>query len=346
MRAFVTGATGLLGNNLVRLLLSEGHEVVALVRSRAKAAQQFPGLPLTLVEGDMKNVAAFAPAMAGCEVVFHTAAYFRESFQPGEHDDQLKAINVDGSIKLLEAAEQQGVRRVIYTSSSGVIGMRPGEEWGDETTPPDAHTYANPYFHSKVLAEAEIARFLERSALEVVLILPGWMFGPGDAAPTGSGEVILSLINRTLPGMIPGGGAPVDARDVAQAMLNAVSRGISGERYIVGGDRFVSFREIADTFQQVSGLPAPQLDIPRPVAYMIALGSEIAARITGKPALITRQALRTLGARRTTRSSKAIRELGATFRPFAETLRDEVAWFQQQRAPGTTSERAAHAVSR
>jgi dihydroflavonol-4-reductase len=317
---------------------------VALVRSRAKAAQQFPGLSLTLVEGDMKHIPAFAPTMAGCEIVFHTAAYFRESFQPGEHDAELKAINIDGTIKLLEEAERQGVKRVIYTSSSGVIGMRPGEEWGDEASQPDTHVYANPYFHSKVLAEAEIAKFLQRSSLEVVLILPGWMFGPGDAAPTGSGEVVLSLINRTLPGMIPGGGSPVDVRDVAQAMINAMTRGISGERYIVGGDTFMTFREIANTFQQVSGLPAPKLDIPGPVAYLIALSSEIAARLTGKPALITRQALRTLGERRTTRSTKAIRELGATFRPFAETLRDEVAWFQQHMKKGHTGEATQRAT--
>ena len=332
MRVCVTGATGLLGNNLVRILLQAGHEVVAVVRSPEKAADLFAGLELTFVQGDMKNVAGFAPALDGCELLFHTAAYFREYFQPGDHWPELKAINIDGTLDLLAEAERRGVRRVIYTSSSGVIGMQPGQEWGDETSAPDALVMENLYFRSKLLAEQEIASFLGQSRLEVVLILPGWMFGPGDAAPTSSGQIMLTFIKGEMPGTIPGGGAPVDVRDVAQAMITAVDRGISGERYIVGGDQFITFRELADTFAKASGLPAPRFSIPAPMAYMIALASELGTRVTGRPALITRSALRTLQLRRSTRSTKAVRELGASFRPLVETLRDEVAWYRQHRS--------------
>jgi dihydroflavonol-4-reductase len=340
MRVCVTGATGLLGNNLVRMLLQGGHEVVAVVRSKEKAARLFDGLGLTFVEGDMKQVAGFAHALDGCELLFHTAAYFREYFQPGDHWAELKAINIDGTLELLAEAERRGVRRVIYTSSSGVIGMEPGQEWGDEASAPDALVMENLYFRSKLLAEQEIARFLAKSKLELVHILPGWMFGPGDAAPTSSGQIIISLIKNEQPGMIPGGGAPVDVRDVAQAMIAAADRGVSGERYIVGGDRFVSFRELADTFTAATGLPTPSLNIPAPLAYLIALASELSARLTGSPALITRSALRTLQERRTTRSAKAIRELGASFRPLSETLRDEVAWYRQHRPEWLSAPRA------
>lgn len=88
---FVTGATGLLGNNLVRLLLERGLVVRALARSQAKARAQFGEIPgLTIIEGDMQDVAGFAPALTGCDVVFHTAAYFRESYGGGKHWAMLK----------------------------------------------------------------------------------------------------------------------------------------------------------------------------------------------------------------------------------------------------------------
>lgn len=328
MRAFVTGGTGLLGSNLVQLLIEQGYEVRALVRSRSKAAQAFAGLSVELVEGDMANIAGFAAALEGCDVLFHTAAYFREYYQRGDHWATLQAINVDGTIALLRAAEQRGVAKVIYTSSSGVIGMEPGADWGDERTPPDAYALANLYFRSKVLAEQRVAEFLAGSKLPVVLILPGWMFGPGDAAPTSSGQLVLDYINRKLPGVISGGGTPVDVRDVAQAMINAVSRGVSGERYIVGGDTFVGFDELFALLEQASGVPRPRLRIPHALALGLAFVLEAASRFSGKPALITLNGLRAVQERRTTRSDKARRELGATFRPLADTLRDEVAWFR------------------
>jgi dihydroflavonol-4-reductase len=330
MHAFVTGATGLLGNNLVRLLVQQGYQVTALVRSQAKATRLFAGLDLRLVEGDMRDVASFADALAGCQVLFHTAAYFREYFQPGNHWETLEAINVRGTLALLAQAERRSVERVIYTSSSGVIGMRPGQAWGDEQDSPDDYVLRNLYFRSKVLAEQQIARFLETSALPLVLILPGWMFGPGDAAPTSSGQLVLDFLKRALPGLISGGGAPVDVRDVAQAMINAVERGRSGERYIVGGDHFVSFAELFQMLEQVSGVPAPRLPIPLPVMLAYAAASELYGRLSGKPVLATISGVRTLQARRQTRSDKAVRELGASFRPLVETLRDEVAWFREQ----------------
>src|SRR5215471_5519632 len=133
MRAFITGSTGLLGNNLVRLLCEQGYEVTALVRSRAKAARLFVGLNVSLVEGDMRDVAAFGAALEGCDILFHTAAYFREYFQPGDHWKTLEAINVKGTRTLLEEAERRGIQKVIYVSSSSVIGSQSSAAPGDES---------------------------------------------------------------------------------------------------------------------------------------------------------------------------------------------------------------------
>ena len=98
MHAFVTGATGLLGSNLVQALLGQGYEVRGLVRSKEKALRVFPAQKIDFVTGDMSDVAAFAPSLAGCDVLFHTAAYFREYYQPGDHKGTLEKINVQGTI--------------------------------------------------------------------------------------------------------------------------------------------------------------------------------------------------------------------------------------------------------
>ncbi|WP_218081141.1 SDR family oxidoreductase [Anthocerotibacter panamensis] len=327
MRMFVTGSTGLLGSNLIRLLTQQGHQVVALSRSSLKARRAFEDLDVQVVTGDIADIQGFAAQLAGCDVLFHTAAYFRESFQPGDHWQMLENINIKGTIQLLEAAAAHQVKKVIYVSSAGVIGMKPSGAPGDESTPPGIQAERNLYFKSKVLAEEAVFSFLRRSSLPVVLVLPGWMFGPGDAAPTSSGQLVLDYLNRNIPGILDGGAGIVDARDTAQAMLSAVERGRSGERYIVGGN-FYTLAEILTLLHKVTSVPAPTLPIPRPMALAIAWGSELYSKLTGQPILISRDAVEGLQSKVWADSTKARHELGAQFRPLEETLRDEVAWYR------------------
>lgn len=329
MKAFVTGATGLLGNNLVRLLVEQGIEVKALARSKEKAMKVFGDLPqIEIVVGDMAAVEDFSTELEGCDALFHTAAYFREYFQPGDHWKILENINVKGTLKILEEAEKRGVKKAIYVSSSGVIGLRPNGEAGDENTPPHPVTESNLYFKSKVVAEKAVDEFCRTHQLEVVQILPGWMFGLGDVAPTSSGQIILDYLSKKLPGSFDGGTAAVDARDVAQAMIDAVERGKNGEKYIVGG-KFTTLAQINETLEKVSGVPAPKMKIPNLMIWTYATVLEIYGRLTGKPILISRNAVATLQAKLDVSSEKAARELGAKFRPLEETLRDEVNWYRQ-----------------
>jgi dihydroflavonol-4-reductase len=327
MRAFVTGATGLLGSNLTQALLDQGHEVRGLVRSKEKAQRVFPSAKIEFVTGDMSNVSGFAPKLAGCDVLIHTAAYFREYYQPGEHKTSLEKINVQGTVDLLIAAEKQGVQKAIHISSAGVIGKKPDGTPSDENTQPDDHAASNLYFASKIDAELAIKRFLKERKLPVVMILPSWMWGPGDSAPTAAGKLVIDFLNKKIPGVVEGGCSMVDARDVAQATINAAERGKSGERYIVGGQYF-DLAQALTTLERVTGVPAPTRKIPYGLSLAVGAASQTWARITGTPALITIAGLRIMHARVAVDSSKAIRELGASFRPFDDTVRDEVAWFR------------------
>ena len=332
MKAFVTGSTGLLGTNLVHLLLAQGHEVKVLARSAAKAQRIFGDTAAQIVIGDMENVAAFQQELAGCDVLFHGAAYFREYYQPGDHWATLKRINVDATIQILTAAAAQGVQKAIFVGSSGTVGHRPDGQPAAETIPPGPLAGENLYFRSKVLADQKVAEFVQTGTMPVVTILPGWMFGPYDSGPTSSGQIVQDFLAQKLPGIIPGGGSLVDARDVAQGMINAVERGRNGERYLIGG-RNITVAEILKILEDVSGVRGPRLPIPYPAALLVATLVETAARLLNRETLMTVNGVRTLRRPHAYDSSKAITELGVSFRPVADTLADEVAWFRRRGRP-------------
>jgi nucleoside-diphosphate-sugar epimerase len=332
MRAFVTGSTGLLGSNLVRALVERGDDVVGLVRSEERGRRLIGDTGARLVVGDMRDVAGFAAALDGCEVVFHTAAYFREYYHQGDHASALEEINVTGTLALMAEADRRGVRRLVHTSSSGAIGTTGDGSEADENTPPGELQRSNLYFRSKVDGAAAIGAWQRVRELEVVEVLPGWMWGPGDAGPTAAGQLVIDFLGRQIPAVPDGGTSVVDARDVAAAMIAAAERGRAGERYIVAG----AYCEVADILrglEQETGVAGPQLQLPYFLIYGFAYCAELFGWLTGTDVLVTREAVRVLHERHRLSSTKATRELGVTFRPLAETLRDAVAWQRAHRLP-------------
>ena len=330
MKAFVTGSTGLLGSNLTQLLLNQGFEVIALTRELTKAKKVLGEHPsLKLVQGDMQAVESFASHLNGCDVVFHTASYFRESFDYGDHWKQLKAINVDATIHLLEAADKAGVSKAIYVSSAcGCVGIIRGGAPSNEATPYQDFNHKNPYFKSKLMAEEAISNFLKTHDLPVVLILPAGMMGPNDAAPTEMGRFILNYM-KGKASLIPSGGFPiVDARDVAMAMLSAVYSGQPNERYLVTGG-YYSVGEIMRNLSEASGQPVPSKKLPRFAVRLWAFIQNLMGRIKGEKPFIPGDMVRVMLSRQWFDASKAAQGLKTNYRPFKDTIKDTVEWYQQ-----------------
>lgn len=326
--ALVTGATGLLGSNLVRELIARGYRVRGLVRSPEKARRFLADAAFEPIVGDMRQVGGFAHALAGCDAVFHTAAYFREYFQPGSHDSALDAINVQGTLALMRAADAAGVTSFVHTSSAGTIGMKPDGSPGDEDTAAAAVQLDNAYVRSKVDGDRQIAAFQPANGMRVIEIMPGWMWGPGDAAPTGAGQLVLDFMRRKIPVIPDGGTCVVDARDVARTMIESSEHAAHRARYIVAGE-FRTLAQILTELEQLTQVPGPRRRLPFALTYAFARFEELRVRWFGGTLLVSRAAITMMRARYTQSSAKAQRELHATFRPFSHTLADTVAWYRQ-----------------
>lgn len=330
MKAFVTGSTGLLGSNLTKLLLSQGFEVIALTRELTKASKLLDEHPsLKVVQGDLQEVESFAHYLKGCDILFHTASYFRESFDYGDHWQQLKTINVDATIHLLEAADKAGVSKVIYVSSAcGCVGIIRGGAPSNESTPFQDFNHKNPYFKSKLMAEEAIANFLKSHKLPVVLILPAGMLGPNDAGPTEMGRFVLNVMKGNAP-LIPSGGFPlVDARDVAMAMVSAVYSGQPNERYLVTGG-YYSVNEIMHDISEFSGQSIPSKKLPRFAVRLWTFIQTLIGRIKGKKPFLHGDMVRIMLSRQWFDASKSAQALKTSYRPFKETVKDTVQWYQQ-----------------
>lgn len=332
MRAFVTGGTGLLGNNLVRLLVGNGYEVTTLVRSADKAKTLFSGLNVEVITGDMMNIEPWAHHLKDCDVLFHTAAYFRETFRRGDHWTPLYKINVTQTVRLFEYAEQYGVGKIIHTSTNATIRKRENGELSDESDRMDPEEALNLYGKSKVVGDLAIDKFAYTHKTPVVTFLPAWMFGPGDSAPTGSGQMVLNFLSKKLPGSFRSGIDVVDARDVALAMMKAAESSTGSERYIMSG-HFTNLEELFAILQRVSGVQGPSRKFPLPMVYLSTWINERIAAMRNKEIDMSLDELRVMTEMKRTSGAKAVRHLKVAYRPLEDTLRDTVSWFRANGAP-------------
>lgn len=330
-RALVTGATGLLGSNVVMELLDRGSsEVNALVRDARRAAELLPtDERVRVMAGDVNDVGTFRDRLQGVDAIFHTAAYFREYYQTDYDPELLHRTNVDSVGTLLAAAVDGGVPVVVHTSSITTIGPATDGKPADEDTPPARNWEANVYRASKVRSERVVRAFLERHRLRVPIVLPGWIWGPGDAGPTPAGRLFLAIARGEMRAVPRAGNHVVDARDVAAACVRAAAVGESGRRYIVAG-RYHELPELCAAVARATGGAAPR-SVPAFAARLFATVMERQAKLRGRRPLITRSGVQALlDGGRPISSERAQRELGVVFRPLEQTMLDEAAWYRKQ----------------
>jgi dihydroflavonol-4-reductase len=320
MRAFITGGTGFIGANLVRLLLQEGYEVRALVRPTS-CLDNLQGLEVEIVKGDL-NDSELWQQMIGCQVLFHVAAHY--SLWQADRE-QLYRHNVLGTRNILAAARKANIERSVYTSSVAAIGVGANGQIVDETHQSPIEKLVGHYKKSKYLAEQEAVQAVQVGQ-DVVIVNPSSPIGPWDIKPTPTGDIILRFLRRQMPFYLNTGLNFIDVRDVARGHLLAWERGKVGDRYILGHQN-LTLKELLDRLAQLTGLSAPQRSVPAWLPLSVAWIDEQILAPLGKSPSVPLDGVRMAKQRMYYDASKAVRELGLPQTPLTVSLKDAVDWF-------------------
>jgi dihydroflavonol-4-reductase len=313
----VTGATGLLGSMLTQQLVEEGASVRILRRDTSSLDLLGPAADeVEHAVGDLADPRSLMRAMDGIEQVYHVAAKIGEG---GRDPSTLRAVNVQGTANVVNAALAADVDRLVHTSSIAALG-RPVEPEAvlDETAAWRESPGTSDYAQSKYDAELEVHRGIAEG-LDAVIVNPALIFGVGRPGEN-TRRIVDAVRHGWLPAVPPGGTNVVDAADVAAGQRAAMRRGETGERYILGSEN-LSWQEIIATLADAFGVDPPRRTIPPALLRTGAAVSEAIAFVTRTSPLLSRSRAESAVRHRSYDTTKARTELGYTFRPFAATAR-------------------------
>lgn len=321
LKAFVTGATGFVGSNLVRELQRQEWEVFALVRP-SSSLQDIRDVPVQIRSGDITDAASVFEAMPmGIDAVFHVAA--STNVWSGRNDEQQR-INVDGTRHLIEAAIAQRAGRLIHTSSFAVWGIQ--NALLKEDSPRIAATDWINYVRSKDIAENLVKQAVRQQRLDAVILNPAIILGPGDRHNWS--RMVMMIDKGRLPGVPPGSGPFADVREVAKAHVAAYHKGKKGENYLLGGEE-VTYLELIRIAGEILGKPVPPKATPGWLLKAAARVKALIAAITGREPDITPESAVIIIHHLRCDSRRAQDELAYRFTPIRPLLQETIDWLRQ-----------------
>ncbi|MEP7136491.1 MAG: NAD-dependent epimerase/dehydratase family protein [Chloroflexota bacterium] len=319
----VTGATGHVGNVLVRKLLERGEKVRALILP-GESRESIHGLDVEAVEGDVLNLDSLFKSMQGVRGVFHLAGVI--SIMPGPNPF-VREVNVEGTRNILRAAKELNIGKLVYTSSIHAI-QRVEAGVIDERVPYDMNNPYGAYDRSKAEATLEVLN-AAHSGLEAVVACPTGVIGPYDFLGSMMGSVIHTAAQQKPTLYVDGAYDFVDVRDVADGLIAAAEHGKRGESYILSGQK-ITVRYLLETVREITGKHFFQMKIPFDLAKFAALFTPIyysLARVTPR---FTPYSLEVLQSNSNISHAKAARDLGYKPRPLYNSIHDAVKWFLEK----------------
>jgi dihydroflavonol-4-reductase len=324
----VIGANGFLGSHVTRLLVEDGHEVRAMVRSTANT-RSIDDLQLTRFEGDVFDTDTVREAMDGCDDVYYcvvdTRAWLRDPAP-------LFRTNVEGLRNVLDVAKEADLHRFVFTSSYVTVGRRRGHvaTESDRISPDRRIT---PYVQSRVQAEDLVMRYVAEYGLPAVAMCVSTTYGDGDWGRTPHGAFIAGAVFGKLPFQMSGIQLEaVGVDDAARAMMLAAERGRNGERYLIS-ERMIPLTEVVRIAAAEAGVSPPRRSISVPVLYALGALGSLRARVTGKDAELSLESARMMRAEAPVDHGKAVRELGWQPRPVEESIRAAARFWAAMRTP-------------
>jgi len=335
-RVHVSGGNGFMGSRIVRALAARGHEVVALVGADLDLSN-LEGVDVETRPLDLMDPRSVQDALAGGELLVHNAACY-SFWEP----DPLRIyrVNAEGTRRVLEAAAGQGYRKVVYTSTAGTLMPSLDRGVADEESLFDPRHFQGHYKMSKLVAEMVALRAFARG-LPGVIVHPTVVIGEGDRRPTPTGMIVVHFLNGLMKAHARTILNIVDVDDVAEGHALALESGRTGHQYVLGGEN-LSMREVTVLLSELTGLPAPRIELPPRVLRVIGrVGEWMADHVTHRrPVADVESALHAESALPSS-SDKAAKELGYRPKPARVTLAKAVRWFVEN---GACDERTARRV--
>lgn len=318
----VTGATGHIGNVLIRKLNERG-EKVGIISNSKRHLDSLQGLDYTLYEGDVRDLDFVKSVFAKAEKVYHLAALI--SIMPGTLK-QLEDVNLRGTLNVLKACQETGIKKLVYTSSTHTLRELPKGTPLTEIVETDLSVVDGDYAKSKIKATLAVFE-AAKQGLNAVVVFPSGVIGPYDFKPSETGKRLLSFIKGYLRFHVDGMYNFVDVRDVANGLINAMEKGVAGEGYILCGYP-ITVKEMFELSAKGIGKKRTTIPFPFGVAYASATVLENAARVLKFTPTFTTYALRVLRSNPEISFEKAKRELGYQPRPLDDSFVDIINWFQ------------------
>ena len=316
MKALVTGANGFLAGHVIRELSAMNCSVRAMIRPGSKI-YGIEGDTVEIFRGHITDPEDADRAVQGCDYVIHIAA---DTSQSHLRIIDYYPTNVKATILLQKAAGKHQCKRFVFVSSANTIGFGSDEQPGTEKNPPSGIFLRSGYAKSKLLAER---RLLRNRNCNVVVLNPTFMIGPEDYNPH-SGKIFSFILNRFIAFYPPGGKNFVDVRDVARGVVEAMSKGRSGERYILSGEN-LSYRQFYRRVKHANRQHTILLPLPQFLLYTLGfMGSVL--RFTGLRISLSFTNSKILCVRNFYSNGRATRELGISFRELSETINDFISW--------------------
>lgn len=325
----VTGASGHLGNTIIKKLLERGERVRALVLPNEQSPA-LEGLELEIFEGDICRADSLEPLFTVSEpseiIVIHTAGIvsIASKFQQKVYD-----VNVKGTANVVQMCLKHTVRRLVYVSSVHAIPEKSGGEVITEVKDFSADSVVGLYAQTKAQA-TQLVLDSVKEGLDAVVVHPSGIIGPQDYGRGHTTQLILDYLEGRLVAGVEGGYDFVDVRDVADGIIAAVDKGRCGECYILSG-QYLTVRELLTHLYMITGKRKIKSILPLWFARMTAPLSEIYYRLLRQPPLYTPYSLYTLCSNSRFSYEKAARELGYTPRNISETLKDTICWLMKEK---------------
>jgi dihydroflavonol-4-reductase len=326
----VTGATGHIGNVLIRKLVERGEQVRALIW-RGEDTTSLRGLPIEQIEGDVLDPASLDAAMKNIDNIYHLAGII--SIMPGKSPFVWK-VNVEGTRNVVAAARRNRVRRLVYTSSIHALRHAPHGVEMNESLGFDANNPYGEYDRSKAAASLEV-QIAAQSGLDAVIVCPTGVIGPYDFRGSELGEVLRGAAEAHPMFYVEGAYDFVDVRDVADGLMLAAEKGRCGESYLLSGHK-ISVRDLIESVRNVTGKAFASIKIPFSLAELAAKVTPYYYRLTKSKPRFTPYSLEVLQSNSVISHAKATKELGYKPRPVTETIADTVRWFFENRRAKST----------